>query len=122
MADVIELFSNSVGPFSHNVGLGAPMFSMNVVSSARMLSSPALDVIEPLHLLADAGLLQHERVTLHWEAASAFQERYPSLAVSQELFEIAFFANLPYATRFQPAAGPHFSTHDGPVSRSRRSG
>ena len=37
---------------------------------------------------AEAGLLQHERVTLHWEAASAFQERYPSLAVSQELFEI----------------------------------
>jgi len=39
-------------------------------------------------VLAEAGLLQHERVTLHWEAASAFQERYPSLTVSQELFEI----------------------------------
>jgi AraC family carnitine catabolism transcriptional activator len=39
-------------------------------------------------VLAEAGLLRHERVTLHWEAASAFQERYPSLAVSQELFEI----------------------------------
>jgi len=39
-------------------------------------------------VLAEAGLLRHERVTLHWEASSAFQERYPSLEVSQELFEI----------------------------------
>lgn len=39
-------------------------------------------------VLAEAGLLKHERVTLHWEASSAFQERYPALLVSQELFEI----------------------------------
>jgi AraC family carnitine catabolism transcriptional activator len=39
-------------------------------------------------LLAEAGLLRHERFTLHWEAISAFRERYPQLDVQQELFEI----------------------------------
>ncbi|MGH8760484.1 MAG: GlxA family transcriptional regulator [Burkholderiales bacterium] len=39
-------------------------------------------------MLAEAGLLQHQKLTLHWEAISAFQERYPSLTVTQELFEI----------------------------------
>jgi AraC family carnitine catabolism transcriptional activator len=39
-------------------------------------------------VLAEAGLFDTQRVTLHWEAASAFSERYPSLPVSGELFEI----------------------------------
>ena len=39
-------------------------------------------------LLAEAGLLRQERITLHWEAISAFRERYPALTVTQELFEI----------------------------------
>jgi AraC family carnitine catabolism transcriptional activator len=39
-------------------------------------------------LLAEAGLLRQERFTLHWEAISAFHERYPQLDVQQELFEI----------------------------------
>ena len=39
-------------------------------------------------ILAEAGLLDRKRVTVHWEAASAFQERYPALEVSPELFEI----------------------------------
>jgi AraC family carnitine catabolism transcriptional activator len=39
-------------------------------------------------LLAEAGLFKQERLTLHWEATSAFQERYPRLNVTQELFEI----------------------------------
>jgi AraC family carnitine catabolism transcriptional activator len=38
--------------------------------------------------LAEAGLLRHTRVTLHWEAMTAFQERYPDIAVSGALFEI----------------------------------
>ena len=40
-------------------------------------------------LLAEAGLLQNHKVTVHWEALAAFKERYPKLAVSSELFEIA---------------------------------
>lgn len=39
-------------------------------------------------VLAQAGLLDGHRVTLHWEAIDAFKESYPHLAVTQELFEI----------------------------------
>lgn len=39
-------------------------------------------------VLAEAGLLDAEPVTLHWEAQSAFTERYPTLPVTGELFEI----------------------------------
>lgn len=39
-------------------------------------------------VLAEAGVLGAEPVSLHWEAVSAFSERYPDLRVTQELFEI----------------------------------
>ncbi|QFU01825.1 HTH-type transcriptional regulator CdhR [Halomonas sp. THAF5a] len=39
-------------------------------------------------LLAEAGLLEGERVTLHWESLPAFQERFPSIETSDELFEL----------------------------------
>ncbi|MEI5997933.1 GlxA family transcriptional regulator [Paraburkholderia bengalensis] len=40
-------------------------------------------------ILAEAGLLRAtDSVTLHWEALSAFRERYPSVTASDELFEI----------------------------------
>ncbi|WP_118180200.1 GlxA family transcriptional regulator [Paraburkholderia phosphatilytica] len=40
-------------------------------------------------VLAEAGLFRpSHRLTLHWEARSAFHERYASLQASQELFEI----------------------------------
>ncbi|QCI10257.1 GlxA family transcriptional regulator [Pseudomonas putida] len=39
-------------------------------------------------VLAEAGLLDGYRATLHWEALDAFKERYPRLHVTQELFEI----------------------------------
>jgi AraC family transcriptional regulator, carnitine catabolism transcriptional activator len=39
-------------------------------------------------ILAEAGLLAGKRATMHWEAAAAFAERYPSIQTSQELFEI----------------------------------
>jgi AraC family carnitine catabolism transcriptional activator len=39
-------------------------------------------------VLAEAGLITTQRLTLHWEAIEAFQERYPRLEVTQELFEI----------------------------------
>jgi len=39
-------------------------------------------------ILAEAGLLDGHRATLHWEAVPAFVEQFPEVAVSQELFEI----------------------------------
>jgi AraC family carnitine catabolism transcriptional activator len=39
-------------------------------------------------ILAEAGLLDGHRVTLHWEALGAFKESYPRLEATQELFEI----------------------------------
>lgn len=39
-------------------------------------------------VLAEAGLLDGHRLTLHWEAIDAFKEAYPQLSVTQELFEI----------------------------------
>lgn len=41
------------------------------------------------HVLAAAGLLDGQRVTMHWEAVPAFREEFPGIAVSDELFEIA---------------------------------
>lgn len=38
-------------------------------------------------LLAQARLLQGQTVTLHWEAQLAFQERYPTIKVTDELYE-----------------------------------
>jgi AraC family carnitine catabolism transcriptional activator len=39
-------------------------------------------------VLAEARLIDKQRITLHWEAINAFQERFPALQVTQELFEI----------------------------------
>lgn len=39
-------------------------------------------------ILAEARLLDRQPVTLHWEARTAFLERYPSLSVTEELFEL----------------------------------
>ncbi|WP_404471030.1 GlxA family transcriptional regulator [Vreelandella venusta] len=39
-------------------------------------------------LLAAAGLLKGERVTLHWESLPAFRERFPRVDTSDELFEL----------------------------------
>ena len=38
-------------------------------------------------VLAQAGVAGAGPVTLHWEAQAAFAERFPNIAVSQELFE-----------------------------------
>jgi AraC family carnitine catabolism transcriptional activator len=39
-------------------------------------------------VLAQAGLLENYRLTMHWEAIDAFRETWPTLQVTQELFEI----------------------------------
>jgi len=39
-------------------------------------------------VLAAAGLLEKARVTMHWESLPAFQERFPGIETSNELFEL----------------------------------
>jgi AraC family carnitine catabolism transcriptional activator len=39
-------------------------------------------------LLAEAGLLERKRCTVHWEYAERFRQRYPSIALVEELFVI----------------------------------
>jgi AraC family carnitine catabolism transcriptional activator len=38
-------------------------------------------------ILAEAGILGQEAITLHWEAADEFRRRYPRIPVSVELYE-----------------------------------
>lgn len=38
-------------------------------------------------ILAEAGILGRERITIHWEAAEDFRRRYPRIPVSTELYE-----------------------------------
>jgi transcriptional regulator GlxA family with amidase domain len=39
-------------------------------------------------MLADAGLLADRRCTVHWEYADWFQSRYPSIALSRDLYVV----------------------------------
>lgn len=39
------------------------------------------------HVLAKAGLLGDQPVTMHWEAVPAFREEFPGIRVTHELFE-----------------------------------
>ncbi len=41
-----------------------------------------------IHLLADAGLLDGYKATIHWEMAAAFREAHPEVDVTDTLFEI----------------------------------
>jgi AraC family transcriptional regulator, glycine betaine-responsive activator len=40
------------------------------------------------YLLAKAGLLDNHRCTIHWENLSGFQEEFPHIDITSELFEI----------------------------------
>ena len=40
------------------------------------------------HILARAGLLANQTVTMHWEAVPGFREEFPDIEVSEELFEV----------------------------------
>src|ERR1700733_9239987 len=40
------------------------------------------------HILAKAGLLENQAVTMHWEAVPGFREEFPEIEVSEELFEV----------------------------------
>lgn len=54
--------------------------------NARGASLGALDT--GCFMLAQAGLLEHTTVTMHWEVLDAFQERFRTIAVRQTLFEV----------------------------------
>jgi hypothetical protein len=59
-ADVIELFSNNVGPFSFNVSRKGSLFSINLGRKPRMFSSRSVYVLKPLQitgLVGDNGIL-----------------------------------------------------------------
>jgi hypothetical protein len=53
--DVIGLFPNNVGPFSRNVVLSGPSFSINLVQKLRMFLGQAIYVLGPLHLVMTRG-------------------------------------------------------------------
>jgi AraC family carnitine catabolism transcriptional activator len=55
--------------------------------SATGVSLGALDT--GCFLLARAGLLDGRRVTMHWEVAGAFRERFPQVSVTQTLYEVS---------------------------------
>lgn len=38
--------------------------------------------------LAEAGLLDGRKVTMHWESMTTFQERYPEIEISEQLFKV----------------------------------
>jgi DNA-binding transcriptional regulator YiaG len=49
-ADVFELFSINLGPFSSNVSRKTPLFSINLGPKRAMFLSRSVYVFEPLHL------------------------------------------------------------------------
>lgn len=65
--------------------------SRRLLSGLRQLSRQgvtlgALDT--GAHILAKARLIDDIPVTMHWEAVPAFQEEFPHITVSDELFEV----------------------------------
>jgi hypothetical protein len=53
--DILGLFSNNVGPFSRNVVLSGPLFSINLVPKTAMLSGRGVYVLSPLQLGVEGG-------------------------------------------------------------------
>lgn len=62
-----------------------PVFDGGVAAhGAARVALGALDT--GAYLLAEAGLIGDQPVTLHWEAVPAFREDYPDVHVTEELF------------------------------------
>ncbi|WP_373089254.1 GlxA family transcriptional regulator [Sneathiella sp.] len=65
--------------------------SPQIISTLRRLASHGSDIgaiCTGAHVLAKAGLLNGYRCTIHWENLSGFQEDFPDLDITSELFEI----------------------------------
>ena len=69
-------------PLVHNTAALAAVIRRMWRTGARVV---AIDT--GAFLLAEAGILGREPITLHWEAKPEFQLRYPQIPVSSELFE-----------------------------------
>jgi len=59
--------------------------SSKLLGQVRRLWRAAVDT--GAFVLAEAGILGSETITLHWEAADQFRRRYPHIPVSGELYE-----------------------------------
>lgn len=65
--------------------------SPTIISTLRRIASHGSDlgaICTGSHILAKAGLLNDCRCTIHWENLSGFQEDFPELDITSELFEI----------------------------------
>lgn len=65
--------------------------SSQIVSTLRRIASHGSNlgaICTGAHVLAKAGLLKDYRCTIHWENLSGFQEDFPDLDITSELFEI----------------------------------
>ena len=73
--------------------VAAPAMILAFWAQMRVRSAYAQGMQEPAvctgaHILAEAGLLDGYKCTIHWENLAAFLEEFPELDVSNELFEI----------------------------------
>jgi len=65
--------------------------SPQIISTLRRIASHGSEIgaiCTGPHILAKAGLLNDHRCTIHWENLSGFQEEFPELDITSELFEI----------------------------------
>ena len=58
--DVLGLFSNNLVPFSGNVVLTGPLFSINVVREWAMFLGQAIYVLGPLQLARAKNIFLHQ--------------------------------------------------------------
>jgi AraC family carnitine catabolism transcriptional activator len=80
-SDASEVFAiASFNPLSHY----SPAIGRQL--QQRVQQGTTLGAIDTgCFVLAEAGLIRGERITLHWEAVPAFQERYPQIQVQGEV-------------------------------------
>jgi len=70
--------------FEPRRGISRPLVAALRRMARRGTALGALDT--GAYLLAEAGLIGDQAVTLHWEAVPAFREDYPGVRVTEELF------------------------------------